>query len=73
MRTPTSKQRKSLKKLAEMKAEYDLVKLSGGVRGKYYQDYRAGHTVKIHREDGTTITQHFELEDGAVMLEPDVH
>jgi hypothetical protein len=68
----TSKQRKPPKKLAEMRAEYDLANLSGGVRGKYYQDYRAGHTVKIHREDGTTSTQHFELEDGAVMLEPDV-
>jgi hypothetical protein len=36
-----------------------------GVRGKYYQDYRAGHTVKIHHEDGTTIVQHFDPKDGS--------
>jgi hypothetical protein len=72
MSKATSKQRKLPKKVAEMRAEYDLAGMSDGVRGKYYQDYRAGHTVKIHREDGTTILQHFELEDGAVMLEPDV-
>ena len=72
MSKATSKQRKSPKKLAEMRAEYDLASLGKGVRGKYYQDYRAGHTVKIHREDGTTLVQHFDLEDGAVMLEPDV-
>jgi hypothetical protein len=72
MSKATSKPRKSPKKLAEMRAEYDLASMGDGVRGKYYQDYRAGHTVKIHREDGTTIVQHFDLEDGAVMLEPDV-
>jgi len=72
MSKATSKQRKPLKKLAEMRAEYDLTGMGDGVRGKYYQDYRAGHTVKIHREDGTTIVQYFDLEDGAVMLELDV-
>jgi hypothetical protein len=50
MRTPTSKKRKPPKKLAEMRAKYDLASLGDGVRGKYYQEYRAGHTVKIHRE-----------------------
>ena len=72
MSKATSKQGKSPKKLAEMRAEYDLANLGEGTRGKYYQDYRAGHTVKVHREDGTTLVQHFDLEDGAVMLEPDV-
>jgi hypothetical protein len=72
MNKATSKQRKTSRKLAEMRAEYDLTGMTGGVRGKYYQAYRAGHTVKIHREDGTTVVQHFELADGAVMLEPDV-
>ena len=72
MSKATSKQRKPPKKLAEMRAEYDLASMGDGVRGKYYQAYRAGHTVKIHREDGTTIVQHFVLQDGAVMLEPDV-
>lgn len=56
----------------EMRAEYDLTRLRGGVRGKYYKAYRAGHTVKIHKEDGTIEELHFTLEDGAVMLEPDV-
>lgn len=72
MSKATSKQSKAPKKLAEMRAEYDLTSLGDGVRGKYYQDYRAGHTVKVHREDGTTIIQHFDLKDGAVILEPDV-
>ncbi len=52
--------------------EYDLKNLKGGVRGKYYQAYRAGHTVKIHRPHGTMEVQYFALEDGAVMLDPDV-
>lgn len=55
-----------------MRPEYDFKNMPGGVRGKYYKEYRAGHTVKIHKEDGTTEVKHFTLEDGAVMLEPDV-
>ena len=43
-----------------------------GLRGKYHQAYRQGHTVRIHREDGTVSAQHFTLEEGAVMLDPDV-
>ncbi len=49
--------------------EYDF---RGGVRGKHYEAYRRGHTVTIHKTDGTTSVQHFKLEEGAVMLEPDV-
>jgi hypothetical protein len=56
----------------DMRPEYDFQNMKGGVRGKYYKAYRAGHTVKIHQADGTTIVQHFQLEDGAVLLEPDV-
>jgi hypothetical protein len=54
-----------------MLPEYDF---SGqtGERGKYYQAYRQGHQVKIHQDDGTVETQYFTLEEGAVMLEPDV-
>ncbi len=55
-----------------MLPEYDFTKMKGGVRGKYYKAYRQGHTVKIHKTDGSTIVQHFTLEDGAVLLEPDV-
>jgi hypothetical protein len=53
----------------DMLPEYDF---RGGVRGKHAQAYRQGHTVKIHRIDGTTSVQHFTLAEGAVMLEPDV-
>jgi len=58
-------------KLRQMRAEYDFASMKGGVRGKYYKAYRAGHKVKIHKADGTTVVQHFKLEDGAVMLAPD--
>lgn len=56
----------------EMLPEYDFASMKGGVRGKYYKAYREGHTVEIHKADGTTSVQYFGLEDGAVMLEPDV-
>jgi len=56
----------------DIKPEYDFSQMKGGVRGKYYKAYRAGHTVKIHKSDGTTDVRHFQLEDGAVMIEPDV-
>ena len=52
-----------------MRAEYDF---RGGVRGKHYEDYRQGHTVKVQREDGTVDVHYFTLEEGAVLLEPDV-
>ena len=52
-----------------MRAEYDF---SGGVRGKHYEAYRQGHTVKVQREDGTVDVHYFALEEGAVLLEPDV-
>ena len=55
----------------DMLPEYDLTGKKG-VRGKYYQAYRKGHTVRIHKENGTISTSYFTLEDGAVMLEPDV-
>lgn len=55
-----------------VRSEYDFAKIKGGVRGKYYKAYRAGHSVHIHKNDGTTVVQHFKLEDGAVMLEPEV-
>ncbi len=38
---------KTLTKRTEMRAEYGLASISSGVRGKYYQDYHAGHTVRI--------------------------
>ncbi|MFQ5344253.1 MAG: hypothetical protein ACE5F6_22145 [Anaerolineae bacterium] len=56
----------------DMRPEYDFASMTGGVRGKYYEDYHAGHTVKINQADGTTVVQYYKLEEGAVVLAPDV-
>ena len=53
----------------DMLPDYDF---TGGIRGKHYKAYRAGHTVKIHRSDGTTEEQHVTAEPGTVELAPDV-
>ena len=53
----------------EMLPEYDF---TDGVRGKHHKAFREGHTVKVHRTNGTLDVRYFTLEDGAVMLEPDV-
>jgi len=53
----------------ELKEEYDF---SQGVRGKHYQSYRAGHVVQVRQSDGEVEQHHFTLQDGAVMLDPDV-
>jgi len=55
----------------EMLPEYDF---SGkkGVRGKYHRAYQQGHTVRIRQEDGSVTTHYFTLEEGAVLLAPDV-
>jgi hypothetical protein len=63
---------KEVSEKEDIKSEYDFSGMKGAVRGKYYKSYRAGHKVVIHRIDGTTSIQYFRLEDGAVMLEPDV-
>ncbi len=52
-----------------MRAEYDF---RGGVRGKHHETYRQGHAVKIQTEDGTVDVRCYTLEDGAVLLEPEV-
>lgn len=53
----------------EMKEEYDFSK---GVRGKHYRSFRKGHEVHIHKNDGSTQVHYFTLEDGSIMLDPDV-
>lgn len=65
-KTKTNKNKKD-----EMRSEYDFAGKTG-VRGKYYQAYRRGHSVRIQKANGTVATQHFTLQEGAVMLEPDV-
>ena len=62
------KNRKDLKDM-DMRDEYDFSK---GIRGKHYKAYREGHTVIIHKDDGTKSIQYFTQEDGAVMLDPDI-
>lgn len=53
----------------EMREEYDF---SQGVRGNHYKSYRAGHVVQIRKSDGSVEQCHFTLQDGAVMLDPDI-
>lgn len=55
----------------EMQAEYDLSSRKGQ-RGRYYDALQQGYTVRIHEDDGTTTVQHYKLEEGAVLLDPDV-
>jgi hypothetical protein len=54
---------------ADMRSDYDF---SHGTRGKHARDYIGGHTVKIYKSDGGTVVQHYKLEEGAVVLAPDV-
>ena len=53
----------------DIRAEYDF---SQGVRGKHHKAYRRGHKVEVSKADGTVAVQHFKLEEGAVLLAPDV-
>lgn len=53
----------------EMLPEYDF---RGGVRGKHARALQQGYTVKVHRPEGSTTVQQFNLPEGAVMLELDV-
>ena len=52
-----------------MRAEYDF---SAGVRGEHAEAYHQGHTVTIRKKDGSLLVQNFNLEEGAVVLAPDV-
>ena len=48
----------------EMRPEYDF---SGGVRGKHYQAYRAGHSVRVTEREQARAELHF------VTLDPDIY
>jgi hypothetical protein len=52
-----------------MREEYDF---SNAERGKHYRVYRAGHALHVTKSDGTVEACHFTLEEGAVMLDPDL-
>jgi hypothetical protein len=56
----------------KLREEYDLGELKNPVRGKYYQQYRKGHSVTIHHEDGTTSVEYFPPQDDLIILDPDV-
>ncbi len=49
--------------------EYDFSKAE---RGKHYRPLHKGYTVHVHKKDGTTVINHYKLEKGTVLLEPDV-
>ncbi len=53
----------------DMRPEYDF---TGAVRGKFYRPLSKGYSVTIHKEDGSTVVEHYKLIDGAIMLQPDV-
>jgi len=63
---------KDMSKKDDIKSEYDFSTMKGEVRGKYYKKYREGNKIEINHEGGSKSVQYFKLEDGAVMLEPDV-
>ena len=53
----------------ELRCEYDF---SSGARGKHFRSYRKGHRVRVRQPGGTSTVRCFTLQDGAVMLDPDV-
>jgi hypothetical protein len=57
------------KMILEIREEYDF---SQGVRGKHFSAYRTGHIVQVRNSDGSVAEHHFTLEDGAVMIDPDL-
>ena len=54
---------------SDLLPEYDF---RGGKRGKHAKAYHEGHAVAIHQTDGTTLVQHWTLQEGTIVLEPDV-
>lgn len=63
------KKRESMESNDEMRAEYDF---RGAVRGRHYKPLHEGYTVEVHQADGTTLVQQVKLEEGTVLLDPDV-
>lgn len=63
------KKKVNIDKNSERRGEYDF---SEAVRGKHYRAYRAGHTVRVNKVNGSTEVHYFTQKEGAVMLDPDV-
>jgi hypothetical protein len=64
-----NKQTNSSKAGNVMEPRYDFSK---GKRTDHAKRYKRGHDVSVERADGSITVQYFTLEDGAVLLEPDV-
>ncbi len=69
MKKVTTKSKSAKIQDDDMRPEYDF---SGAVRGKFYKPLHKGYSVTIHKEDGSTVVEHYKLIDGAIMLQPDV-
>lgn len=52
----------------DVQPEYDF---RDGTRGKHYEAYQEGHVLRVVQTDGAIAEQHFRIEEGAVLLEPD--
>lgn len=52
--------------------DIEPVDFSRGVRGKHLEVGKKGYTVKVHRENGTTVIHKFVPEKGAIILDDDV-
>jgi hypothetical protein len=56
----------------ELQAMPEERDFAGGSRGRHVRAYRAGHTVRVRKSDGTLTECHFTLQDGAVLIDPDL-
>jgi hypothetical protein len=56
------------KKTDELRPEYDLSKLKGGVRGKYYEHARAGTNLVLIEPDLTEVFPHTDSVNRALRL-----
>lgn len=70
MKNRRSEQLPKSKKRDETLAQPQLADQSE--RGRYYDALQQGHSVRIHEDDGTTIVNYYKLEEGTVLLDPDV-
>lgn len=53
----------------DMLDEYDF---SSAERGKFYKPLHEGYSVEVRMDDGTTVVHEYRLQEGTVLLEPDV-
>ena len=64
-----NKRTNGYKASGDMKPRYDFSK---GKRTDHASRYQRGHEVRIEQANGSVKVQRFTLEDGAVLLEPDI-